>query len=108
MRPEKEHFIAVPLKGRNSIFGILVVARNRDPEFIEEEALIVKSFADAATVALENAQLHHELSGAREPVRHVPRPATLAGRRAAGKGKGVTLTGRRTFSRSAPPAQRGV
>jgi PAS domain S-box-containing protein len=59
MRPEKEHFIAVPLRGRISTFGILVVARNRDPEFIEEEAQIVKSFADAATVALENAQLHH-------------------------------------------------
>ena len=63
MRPEKEHFIAVPLKGRRSIFGILVVARHRDPEFIEEEALVVKSFADAATVALENAQLHHEATG---------------------------------------------
>ena len=32
MRPEREHFIAVPLKGRMSIFGILVVARNRDPD----------------------------------------------------------------------------
>ncbi|MBI4548396.1 MAG: PAS domain S-box protein [Ignavibacteriae bacterium] len=61
MRPEKEHFIAVPLKGRESIFGVLVVSRNRDPEFIEEEALIVKSFADAVMVALENARLLLEL-----------------------------------------------
>lgn len=77
MRPEKEHFIAVPLRGRRSIFGILVVARHRAPEFIEEEALIVKSFADAATVALENAQLHFELGGSRAgsrtpPSRHIP------------------------------------
>ncbi len=62
MKPEKEHFIAVPLKGRHSIFGVLVVSRNRDPEFIEEEALVVKSLADAATVALENVRLFQSLS----------------------------------------------
>ncbi len=67
MRPEKEHLIAVPLKGRSSIFGVLVVARNRDPQFVEEEALIVKSFADAALVALENANLHEELRHLRLP-----------------------------------------
>lgn len=62
MKPEKEHFIAVPLKGRKSIFGILVVARHRDPGFIEEEVLIVKSLAEAASVALENSRLFLELS----------------------------------------------
>ncbi len=61
MRPEKEHFIAVPLKGRGALFGVLVVSRNRDPGFIEEEALLVKSFAEAATVALENARLYQEI-----------------------------------------------
>lgn len=62
MKPEKEHFIGVPLKGRHSIFGVLAVSRNRDPEFIEEEALVVRSLADAATVALENARLFQEIS----------------------------------------------
>jgi len=61
MKPEKEHFIAVPLKGRGTIFGVLIVARNRDPEFIEEESMLVKSFAEAVTVALENARLFQEL-----------------------------------------------
>ncbi|HYQ87201.1 MAG TPA: PAS domain S-box protein [Bacteroidota bacterium] len=61
MRPEKEHFIAVPLLSRGSIFGVLVVARNRDPEFIEEETEIVRSFAEAATVALDNERLLDEL-----------------------------------------------
>lgn len=61
MRPAVEHFIAVPLNGRESVFGIFVVARNHDPVFIEEEALVVKSFADAASVALENARLYFEL-----------------------------------------------
>ena len=60
MRPNIEHFIAVPLKGRGPIFGVLVVARHRDPEFIEEESNLVKSFAEAATVALENARLYHD------------------------------------------------
>lgn len=63
MRPEKEHFIAVPLQGRGPIFGVLVVARNSDPEFLEEEASIVRSFADAATVALENARLFDQVHG---------------------------------------------
>ena len=61
MKPEKEHFIGVPLKGRKALFGVLVVARNRDPEFIEEEAMLIESFAQAATVALENARLYDEL-----------------------------------------------
>ena len=61
MKPDKEHFIAVPLKGRGPLFGVLVVARNRDPEFIEEESLLVRSFAEAATVALENARLFRQL-----------------------------------------------
>lgn len=61
MKPDIEHFIAVPLMGRGSFFGVLVVARNRNPEFIEEEAEIVRSFAAAATVALENARLIDEL-----------------------------------------------
>ncbi|HEV8537406.1 MAG TPA: PAS domain S-box protein [Bacteroidota bacterium] len=57
MKPECEHFIAVPLKAKNAIFGILVVARHREPKFIEEEAEVIKSFADAASVALENARM---------------------------------------------------
>jgi len=66
IRPDREHFIAVPLHGRSSIFGVLVVARNSDPEFIEEEAQIVKSLADATTVALENARLVWELNKQQE------------------------------------------
>lgn len=61
MKPDLEHFIAVPLKGRDSIFGVLVVARNSDPEFLEEEAMIIKSFADVTSVALENARMSLEL-----------------------------------------------
>ncbi|MBI5214516.1 MAG: PAS domain S-box protein [Ignavibacteriae bacterium] len=57
MKPEKEHFIAAPLKDKDSLYGILVVARHRNPEFIEEEAQLLKSFADATTIALENVRL---------------------------------------------------
>ncbi len=62
MKPEREHFIAVPLKGKDSIFGILVVARNSNPGFIEEEAEVIESFADAASVALENVRMIHLLT----------------------------------------------
>ncbi len=61
VRPEKEHFIAVPLMDSKAVFGILVVARNRDPQFIEEEINIVELFAKAVSVALENVCLHNEL-----------------------------------------------
>jgi GAF domain-containing protein len=57
MKPNIEHFIAAPLKDRDMLYGILVVARNRNPEFIEEEAQLLKSFADATTLALENVRL---------------------------------------------------
>ncbi len=106
MRPEKEHFIAVPLKGRNSIFGILVVARNRDPEFIEEEANIVRSFADAATVALENAQLHHELKLMPEETRRVLRPPSIPGSRSAQVKRDGLRAGGRRLSRETPPPMR--
>jgi len=72
MKPELEHVIAVPLRGRESIFGVFVVARNRDPLFIEEETQIVQSFADAATVALENARLVFELQNVRDDVAGAP------------------------------------
>jgi PAS domain S-box-containing protein len=59
-RPACEHIIVVPLKVRSLIFGVLAVARNADPEFVEDDAFLVQSFADAATVALENDRLFSE------------------------------------------------
>ncbi len=70
MKPETEHIIASPLRGRGSVYGILVVARNRDPGFHEEDALIVESFADAANVAIENTKLYMELGLPGQPRRH--------------------------------------
>jgi PAS domain-containing protein/putative methionine-R-sulfoxide reductase with GAF domain len=61
MKPEIEHIIAAPLRGRQSTYGILTVARNRYPGFHEEDAQIVQSFADAASIAIENIRLHGEL-----------------------------------------------
>ncbi|HTK82574.1 MAG TPA: PAS domain S-box protein [Bacteroidota bacterium] len=60
-RPECEHVVAVPLQGNDSMFGVLVVGRNRNPEFIEEEAEVIRSFADAVCVALENARMVAQL-----------------------------------------------
>ena len=68
MKPEREHFVAVPLKSKHTTFGILVVARNRDPQFIEEDVNVIKSFADAASVALENSRMICELTQEEESV----------------------------------------
>jgi GAF domain-containing protein len=60
MKPETEHIIAAPLRGRRSTYGILTVARNRQPGFYDEDAQIVQSFADAASIAIDNVLLHAE------------------------------------------------
>ena len=57
MKPALEHFIAAPMKAKDTLYGVLVIARNRDPGFIEEEAQLLKSFADATTIALENIRV---------------------------------------------------
>jgi len=57
MRPKLEHFIAVPMKEHERLYGVLLVARYRDPKFLEEEAELVELFGHAVTVALENAWL---------------------------------------------------
>jgi GAF domain-containing protein len=77
-RPGIEHFIAAPLKSKGHIFGILVVARNRDPLFTEEEANVVKSFADAVAVALEVGQNQEDRPVTRSPgLEALPHGVTL-------------------------------
>lgn len=61
MKPEIEHIIAAPIRGRHSTYGILTVARNRHPGFQEEDAQIVQSFADAASIAIETIKLYGNL-----------------------------------------------
>lgn len=58
MKPEVEHIIAAPIRGRHSTYGILTVARNRHPGFQEEDSQIVQSFADAASIAIESIHLY--------------------------------------------------
>lgn len=60
MKPPIEHIIAAPVRGRLSTHGILVVARNRNPGFHEEDAQVVQSFADAASIAIDHIRLHSE------------------------------------------------
>lgn len=77
MKPSIEHFIAVPMRRRKTLFGVLVVARNRSPEFTEDEAELIELFANAATVALENERLV-----APSLHRHHVRPIKIPGDRA--------------------------
>ncbi|MFI5251907.1 MAG: PAS domain S-box protein [Bacteroidota bacterium] len=62
-KPAMEHIIVVPLRMANRIFGVLAVARNRQPEFMDDDAQIIKSFAEATTLAIENARLVREAGG---------------------------------------------
>jgi PAS domain S-box-containing protein len=55
-RPNLEHLVIVPLRVADTVFGVLAVSRNCDPGFLEEDAHIIKSFADATAVAIENAK----------------------------------------------------
>jgi len=73
MKPSIEHFIAVPMKRRKTLFGVLVVARNRSPEFTEDEAELIELFANAATVAIENERLVAQSS-----YRHHVRPIKIS------------------------------
>jgi GAF domain-containing protein len=65
------------MRRRKTLFGVLVVARNRSPEFTEDEAELIELFANAATVALENERLV-----APSLHRHHVRPIKIPGDRA--------------------------
>jgi len=91
MKPEIEHIIASPLRGRGSVYGILVVARNRDPGFHDEDALVVQSFADAANVAIDNMRLFLELHPDGQEQRRAGKGRKRSGTPSAPAGEGREL-----------------
>ena len=63
--PECTHFVAVPIRGNNSMIGVLAAAdrESRDGTigaFEENELRLLGLFASQAAIALENARLHKE------------------------------------------------
>ena len=50
--------LAVPLRAKGSLIGVLAVADKPGRTFIEAEFLLLQAFADQAALALENARLY--------------------------------------------------
>ena len=53
--------LAVPLLQGGESIGVLVVVRSRDDPYSEVEIQMLRSFADQAAIAIENARLFNEL-----------------------------------------------
>ncbi|HEX9908429.1 MAG TPA: GAF domain-containing protein [Thermoplasmata archaeon] len=55
---EKEALMAIPLKGKDQILGVLALYRTGDARFTDAEFEIARLFASHASVAVENAELY--------------------------------------------------
>lgn len=59
---ETKSILAVPLKAKNKLIGVLEVINKLDgTPFNEEDALLLSVFASSAAMAIENARLYDEL-----------------------------------------------
>jgi signal transduction histidine kinase/CheY-like chemotaxis protein len=64
--------LAVPLKAKNKIIGVLEVINKEDgSSFSEEDALLLTIFAEQAAMAIENARLYEELKNQIEETNRV-------------------------------------
>ncbi len=62
--------LAVPLKAKNKVIGVLeVINKEDDSSFSEEDALLLTIFAEQAAMAIENARLYEELKSQIEETR---------------------------------------
>jgi GAF domain-containing protein len=58
--------LAAPLFHGDKVLGAMVVAREADRDFTEEEVALIETFASQAAIAIQNAHLFSELSEALE------------------------------------------
>lgn len=59
---ETKSILAVPLKARMKLIGVLeVINKQNDEMFTEQDSLLLTIFASQAAMAIENARLHEEL-----------------------------------------------
>jgi signal transduction histidine kinase len=59
---ETKSILAVPLKAKHRLIGVLeVINKENDELFTEQDALLLTIFASHAAMAIENARLHEEL-----------------------------------------------
>jgi PAS domain S-box-containing protein len=64
-----EAALAVPLRAKGRMIGVLGIADAAGRVFSEREVALLQAFADEAAVALENARLFAEAKGAEEALR---------------------------------------
>lgn len=54
--------LLMPVKGEDSLFGVITVSKQGQRPLAEEEIRIVGSFAQQATIAIHDAQMHENIS----------------------------------------------
>ena len=60
--PRDKAWMAVPLYSKDNVVGTLLVCRAQG-SFTQDDGLLAATFAQQATIALENARLYHEVTG---------------------------------------------
>ena len=60
--PRDKSWMGVPLYSLDNVVGILLVCRSQGA-FTQDDGLLAATFAQQATIALENARLYHEVTG---------------------------------------------
>ena len=59
----RQTMMAIPLKGRGGVAGVMELYRDHSNQFTEIEYAVVEPFAAHAAIAVENAKLREELRG---------------------------------------------
>ncbi len=86
--------LAVPLRGREGVFGTLGVAKRIPWDFTDRDAMLLRQLADSASIAIQNAQLREQLRGPPFPSTAPDGEASRAVRRAQSIAQSVAV-GRR-------------
>lgn len=60
--PRDKAWMGIPLYSKDNVVGILLVCRSQGT-FTQDDGLLAATFAQQATIALENARLYHEVTG---------------------------------------------
>jgi signal transduction histidine kinase len=60
--PPDGTWVGVPLYAKNRVMGMLALSRQRAGAFIQDDILLVTTFAIQASIALENARLYDDLN----------------------------------------------
>lgn len=60
--PRDRSWMCLPLYSKDNVIGLMLVSR-ANGSFTQDDGLLAATFAQQATIALENARLYHEVTG---------------------------------------------